>query len=140
MGAQQKRAGIALPPEVAALLLSDTSDAPPSLKRLAAVIGWREALVVGRELAGTRIYIPKSPALMRRCALAWYLKRRSLSALAASELAGEAVEVPGYFMRKKRDLDIRKQNRAGFPPAALAARHGLSLSHVKTILRSHAAG
>lgn len=114
-------------------ILRDVRDAPPVLKRMAALIGWRKTALFGLAFASTRVYVPKGGDLVGH-PLAWCVGHDAARRLAESEFAGRQIEVPRYFKKKVLCRRIVEGAKAGIPTSVLASHNNLSLSAVQKII------
>jgi len=117
------------------LLLADTSDAPPILKRLAEIIGWREAMRLSLTLGTMKLYIPATATSVMNHALSWSIGKASAKKLVESEFAGSSLFVPGYAGRRLKCLEIFRSYEDGVPVHVLAQQHRITASQIYNLVK-----
>ncbi|MDD9873994.1 MAG: hypothetical protein OXU22_00460 [Gammaproteobacteria bacterium] len=121
------------------LLLSDTSDAPPMLKRIAEIVGWPSAMRLSLNLGAMQLYIPASPDSLMNHALTWNVGKEAAQKLVSSEFAGSSLFVPSYAGRRLKCIEIVRGYEDGLPVHVLAAQHRITARQVYGIIRAEEA-
>lgn len=116
-------------------LLADTSDAPPTLKRLAKVIGWRATMMLSLNLGGMKLYIPSTAESVMNHALAWSVGKDAAKKLVASDFAGSTLFVTNYAGRRLKCLELVRAYEDGVPAHVLAQQHCITASRVYALVQ-----
>lgn len=118
-------------------LLADTSDAPPTLKRLAEIVGWPAAMKLSLALGAKQLYVPRDlTAVGDGHVLIWAVGRAATLELVKSEFGGATLFVPGYAGRRLKCLEIARGYAEGMSVAVLAEQHRITSRQVYGVIRA----
>jgi len=118
-------------------LLADTSDAPPTLKRIAEIVGWPAAMKLSLALGAKQLYVPRDlTSIGDGHALIWSIGRTATLSLIDSEFGGGTLFVPGYAGRRLKCLEIARGYAEGMSVAVLAEQHRITSRQVYGVIRA----
>jgi hypothetical protein len=103
-----------------------------ALSRLVHLIGEASVAVLCERLGGTRVYVPACPSSASRLVLAI---GHAPAARLCDAMPGTYLDVPSRLSldRSRRRAAVRYDLARGLSPAEVAARHGLTTQHVRTL-------